>query len=158
MRLRTFESFWLIKTHLIQLPLLQNTLTRRWGYWRRYSGALISHALMQQGYDVLLLDNGHAREVGCHTSMLQYEVECRLQWQINWRDGAVLVTKQVLRPWRIGWTHQQQPIDCGFKSKKTIYLAHSKASADYCTKSLRCARSTILGFMMSPEEVAPHMA
>ena len=79
MRLRTFESFWLIKNGLLySYPSLQTNIdTEIVVIGGGITGALISHAHMKKGYNVVLLDK---RDIGqgsssATTSMLQYEID-----------------------------------------------------------------------------------
>ena len=79
MRLRTFESFWLIKNGLLySYPSLQKNINTQIAVvGAGITGALISHALLEEGYEVLLIDK---RDIGqgsssATTSMLQYEID-----------------------------------------------------------------------------------
>ena len=79
MRLRTFESFWLLKNGLLYTyPTLQkNIKTEILVIGGGITGALISDALMDAGYEVTLIDR---RDIGqgstsATTSMLQYEID-----------------------------------------------------------------------------------
>ena len=79
MRLRTFESFWLLKNGLLYTyPTLQkNIKTEILLIGGGITGALISDALMDAGYKVTLID---CRDIGqgstsATTSMLQYEID-----------------------------------------------------------------------------------
>ena len=79
MRLRTFESFWLLKNGLLYTyPSLQkNIKTEILVIGGGITGALISDALMDAGYEVTLIDR---RDIGqgstsATTSMLQYEID-----------------------------------------------------------------------------------
>ena len=82
MRLRTYESFFLIKNGLLSTyPSLQKNLsTDIVVLGGGITGALISHALFNAGYETVVLDK---RDIGlgstsATTSMLQYEIDVPL--------------------------------------------------------------------------------
>ncbi len=58
MRIRTFESFWLVKNGILySYPSLQENLeTEILVIGGGITGALISHALMEAGHQVMLID------------------------------------------------------------------------------------------------------
>lgn len=82
MRLRTYESFWLLKNGLLYTyPSAQKSMSADIVVMGAgITGALISDALVQDGYKTILLDKG---DVACGstaatTSMLQYEIDVPL--------------------------------------------------------------------------------
>ena len=82
MRLRTFESFWLLKNGLLfTYPMLRHNIsTEILVVGGGITGALISTSLMEKGYKVAMVDR---RDIGqgstsATTSMLQYEIDEKL--------------------------------------------------------------------------------
>src|SRR6187200_1749166 len=95
MRLRTYESFWLIKNGLLYTyPSLQkNISTEIIVLGGGITGALISHQLVQEGYETLLLDKRDIAmgSTSANTSMLQYEIDVplyKLAQQIGEEESA----------------------------------------------------------------------
>lgn len=133
MRLRTFESFWLLKNGILySYPSLQEDIqTEIVVIGGGITGALTSHALLEKGYQVTLIDK---RDIGqgstsATTSMLQYEIDVPLidladqigekaaaQCYQAGRDAIQTIEKLV----------KDQKISCGFADKKSLYFAHSQ--------------------------------
>lgn len=136
MRLRTFESFWLLKNGLLYSypSLKKNVKTQVVVVGAGITGALISHSLMEQGFDVVMVDK---RDVGqgstsATTSMLQYEIDAplhKLAEKIG-EEGAARCYKAGIDAIRkLKKVVQNNNIDCGFKLKRSLYVAHNKAAA-----------------------------
>ncbi len=139
MRLRTFESFWLVKNGLLySYPSLQENLTTEIAViGGGITGALTSYALMQKGYKVVLLDK---RDIAmgsssATTSMLQYEIDTPLYQlaEMIGEAGAIQCYKAGIKAIKdIGKLVEVEKIDCGFERKTSLYLAHSEeASIDH---------------------------
>jgi len=136
MRLRTFESFWLLKNGLLYTyPMLQkNIVTDIAVVGGGITGALISHALMQHGYKVTLIDR---RDIGqgstsATTSMLQYEIDEKLidlSEKIGEGGAAFCYKAGITAIKELQTLVKQTKIDCGFKMKKSLYTAHNKSAA-----------------------------
>ena len=136
MRLRTFESFWLLKNGLLYTyPMLQkNIVTEIAVVGGGITGALISHALMQHGYKVTLIDR---RDIGqgstsATTSMLQYEIDEKLidlSEKIGEGGAAFCYKAGITAIKELQTLVKQTKIDCGFKMKKSLYTAHNKSAA-----------------------------
>ena len=136
MRLRTFESFWLLKNGLLYTyPTLQkNIKTEILLIGGGITGALISDALMDAGYRVTLID---CRDIGqgstsATTSMLQYEIDEPLKdlAQKIGEDGAALCYQEgIIAIKYLKKLVTTKKIDCGFKMKKSLYIAHNKKAA-----------------------------
>lgn len=135
MRLRTFESFWLLKNGLLYTyPSLQKNLnTEIIVIGGGITGALISHALIENGYDVILLDK---RDIGqgstsATTSMLQYEIDeplVDLSRKIG-KEGAALCYKAgITAIQNLEKMITELNIDCGFAKKQSLYLVHNKTA------------------------------
>lgn len=152
MRLRTYESFWLIKNGLLySYPSLQQNLqTEIVVIGGGITGALISHALIQEGYKVVLIDK---RDI-CHgstsatTSMLQYEIDVplfKLAQQIG-EAGAVACYKAGIDAIKkLEELVSRLNIDCGFERKKSLYVAHNKPSSRWLKKEFELRKAHHLG-------------
>jgi glycine/D-amino acid oxidase-like deaminating enzyme len=135
MRLRTFESFWLLQNGLLySYPTLQKKLkTEIIVVGGGITGALISDALVSEGYKVILVDR---RDIGqgstsATTSMLQYEIDEKLidlskiigeenaAYCYGMGKDAITDLEKLVNKYKI---------DCGFEKKKSLYLAHNKTS------------------------------
>lgn len=137
MRLRTFESYWIIKNGLLfSYPSLQNNVqTSVTVVGGGITGALISHALMDAGYKVLLVDK---RDIGsgstsATTSMLQYEIDVplfKLTEMIGVEGAAACYIAGVNAIKRLERLLSRLKIDCGFESKHSLYIAHNKTSVN----------------------------
>lgn len=97
MRLRTFESFWLVKNGILySYPSLQTDMkTEILVIGGGITGALISHSLMEAGYEVMLIDKGDIAmgSSSATTSMLQYEIDVpmhRLSQMIGEEEAGCL--------------------------------------------------------------------
>lgn len=138
MRIRTFEPFWLVKNGLLHsYPSLQKNLeTEIVVLGGGITGALVSHALLEAGHQVVLIDK---RDIGqgstsATTSMLQYEIDeplVELTKKIG-EKGAVACYKAGIRAIRtIGDLVEKLNLECGFDFKKSLFLAHEENAADW---------------------------
>lgn len=138
MRVRTYESFWLLKNGLLYTyPSLQERIsTEVVVLGAGITGALISHALLQAGYKTLLLDK---RDIGmgstsATTSMLQYEIDVPL-----YKLSRLIGEEAAVQCYRAGQQSinqlellvKSERIDCGFEKKQSLYLAHNQRAADW---------------------------
>ena len=133
MRLRTFESFWLLKNGLLYSypSISENIDTEMVVVGGGISGALISHALMEKGYKVLLIDK---RDIGqgstsATTSMLQYEIDVPLYElaEMIGEEGAVQCYRAGIDAIKkLESLIRKNKIECGFERKQSLYMAHSK--------------------------------
>ena len=136
MRLRTFESFWLVKNGILYSypSILESIDAEMVVIGGGISGALISHALMQRGYKVLLLDK---RDIGqgstsATTSMLQYEIDVPLYELVEMigEEGAVQCYRAGIEAIKkLESIVRNNKIECGFEKKQSLYIAHSKKAA-----------------------------
>jgi len=98
------------------------------------TGALISHALMQHGYKVTLIDR---RDIGqgstsATTSMLQYEIDVKLidlAEKIGEQGAAGCYKAGITAIKDLQKLVKETDIDCGFEMKKSLYTAHNKSAA-----------------------------
>lgn len=152
MRIRTFESFWLVKNGLLySYPSLQENIEAEiLVIGGGITGALISHALMEAGHKVLLIDK---RDIAmgsssATTSMLQYEVDIPLYElaEMIGEEGAVKCYKA-----GIDAIHnlfdliKKTKIKCGFKMQKSLYVAHDKKASDWLKKEFDIRNKHHLG-------------
>ena len=128
MRLRTFEAFWLLKNGLLHTypSLKENLQTEIVVVGGGITGALTSHALVEGGYKVILLDRrdiGHG-STAATSSMLQYEIDVplyKLAEQIGEEPAATCYKAGIKAINELRQLVRDLNIDCGFE-KKTIPL------------------------------------
>lgn len=133
MKLRSPEAFWLLKNGILNsYPKLQeNTQCDIVVLGAGITGALISHALQNAGYNVVVIDkrdvaNGSSAAT---TSMLQYEIDVPMVdlAQMIGIPGAVECYRAGISS--IETLHdlvKKENIDCGFDMKESLQVAHSK--------------------------------
>lgn len=152
MRLRTLESFWLLKNGLLySYPSLQKNIhSPIVVVGSGITGALISHSLVQKGYQVTMIDK---RDVGqgstsATTSMLQYEIDdpmIDLAEKIG-EAGAALCYKAGINAIKmLRKLVKDTGIDCGFKMKKSLYVAHNQKAAKKLNKEFELRNKYKLG-------------
>lgn len=134
MRLRTYESFWLLSNGLLySYPSLpdQHEASEIVVVGGGITGALISHALMEKGYRVLLLDKRDiaSGSTSATTSMLQYEIDVPLYQLIELigEDAAVECYRCGIEAVQnLGTLIREQGFDCGFEQKQSLYIARKQ--------------------------------
>lgn len=136
MRIRTSESYWLLKNGLLySYPSLQEDLqTELIVVGGGITGALVSHALMDEGYDVVLLDK---RDIGqgstaATTSMLQYEIDVPLfeLASMMGEEGAVTCYSAGIEAIAsLAKLVKDLNIVCEFELKRSLYRAHNQRAA-----------------------------
>jgi len=152
MRLRTFESFWLVKNGIINsYPSLQENIEADIVVMGGgITGALISHALMEKGYKVTLLDR---RDIGqgstsATTSMLQYEIDVplyELAEMIGETEAAECYKAGIQALSTLENLVLKNNINCGFEKKESLYMAHSKKAAINLKKEFDIRKKHDLG-------------
>ena len=138
MRLRTFESFWLVKNGILySYPSLgEDKQTEILVIGGGITGALISHALMQEDYEVMLIDK---RDIAmgsssATTSMLQYEIDTplyKLCEMIGEQEAVKCYQAGIEAIYNLRDLVKELDIDCGFKMQKSLYLAHNKKASKW---------------------------
>jgi glycine/D-amino acid oxidase-like deaminating enzyme len=138
MRLRSLEPFWLIKNGLLHTyPSLQNDISAEIAViGGGITGALISHALIEAGYNVVLLDKRDIAQgsTSATTAMLQYEIDVplyKLNKLIGKEKAAACYLAGIDAINDISNLIEQQNIDCGFKRKQSLYIADSNRNAKW---------------------------
>lgn len=152
MRIRTFESFWLVKNGILySYPSLQENLeTELLVIGGGITGALISHALMEAGHQVMLIDK---RDIAmgsssATTSMLQYEVDVPL-----YELAEMIGEEAAVKCYQAGIEAIQNlqalvkktKIKCGFKMQKSLYVAHNKKASGWLKKEFEIRNRHNLG-------------
>ncbi len=152
MRIRTFESFWLVRNGLLYAypSLHEYTETEILVIGGGITGALISHALMEAGHQVMLIDK---RDIAlgsssATTSMLQYEIDVPMYELADMigEEGAATCYKagiQAIKDLRD--LVKKLDIDCGFTMKESLYLAHSKKASRWLRKEFAIRQKHQLG-------------
>jgi len=141
MRLRTLESFWLLKNGLLYTyPMLRQSLeTEIIVVGGGITGALISHALIDAGYKVVLLDK---RDIGqgstsATTSMLQYEIDVplyKLQKMIGKEAADYCYLQGVAAIHHLEELITTHKLRCDFQNKQSLYIAHNRRTAKWLKK------------------------
>ncbi len=153
MRLRTFESFWLLKNGLLSsYPSLRHNdeTTQIVVIGAGITGALISHALMEKGFQVMLIDKRDVAlgSTAATTSMLQYEIDVplyRLAEQIGEGPAAACYRAGRTAVQEFGRLVAETGIACGFERKNSLYLARSSSDAKWLKKEFELRDKHQLG-------------
>ena len=133
MELRSPEAFWLLKNGILNsYPKLQeNTTCDIVVLGAGITGALISHALHNAGYNVVVIDKRDVANgsTAATTSMLQYEIDVPMNDLADMIGipGAVECYRAGIES--IDKLHKivkEENIDCGFDMKESLQVAHSK--------------------------------
>lgn len=132
MKLRTPESFWLLKNGILHSypSLNEDSSCDIAVLGAGITGALISHALLRAGYDTVVIDR---RDVGtgsssATTSMLQYEIDTPLTQlaEMIGEEGAVTCYRAGIESIRtLHALVEKEQIDCGFELKQSLQVSHS---------------------------------
>lgn len=153
MRLRTYESFWLLTNGLLySYPSLHNhheacdVVVIGGGI----TGALISHALMEKGYSVVLLDKRDIANgsTSATTSMLQYEIDVplyQLAEMIGEEQAALCYKSGIEAIQQLGRLIGKYQLDCGFEYKESLYIAREKKHLDWLKPEFEMRRKHGLG-------------
>lgn len=161
MRLRTLESFWLLKNGLLySYPSLQkNISTEMVVIGGGITGALTSYSLLKAGYKVTMIDK---RDIGqgstsATTSMLQYEIDVpmyQLAAMIGEENAALCYRSGIAAINTIEKIIGKEKIDCGFEKKQSLYIAHDKKSSEWLQQEFDIRNKYGLGVQwLNTEEV-----
>ncbi|MCH5717438.1 FAD-binding oxidoreductase [Niabella hibiscisoli] len=130
MRLRTYESFWLLKNGLLHTypSIQQNISSDIIVLGGGITGALIADALVKEGYDTVLIDKNDIAlgSTSATTSMLQYEIDVplyRLEKKIGTDAAAQCYKAGIEAIKEIEQLIESEKIDCGFQ-KRALYTSH----------------------------------
>lgn len=153
MRLRTYESFWLLTNGLLySYPSLHDhheacdVAVIGGGI----TGALISHALIEKGYSVVLLDKRDIANgsTSATTSMLQYEIDVplfQLAEMIGEEQAALCYKSGIGAIEQLGELIGKHRLDCGFERKKSLYIAREKKHLDWLRSEFEIRHKHELG-------------
>lgn len=162
MRLRTFESFWLLKNGILNsYPSLQgkDESSQIVVIGAGITGALISHALMEKNYEVLLIDKRDIAmgSTAATTCMLQYEIDVPLYQMaelIGEQAAAKCYQAGVDAIRKLQQLVEKNNLDCGFQSKKSLYIARTKKDALWLKKEFEIRNKHLLAVTwLEAEEV-----
>lgn len=161
MRLRTLESFWLLKNGLLTSysSLLKDENTELVVIGGGITGALVSYALVQKGHKVILLDK---RDIGmgstsATTSMLQYEVDVplyELSEMIGEEAAAECYRAGIQAIKELHQMVETEAIECGFERKQSLYTAREEKDVDWLKKEYEMRNRHHLGVQwLEPESI-----
>lgn len=138
MRLRSVDSYNLLKNGLLySYPCLrENIKTEIVVVGGGITGALISHALMDEGYKTILIDKRDIAQgsTSATTSMLQYEIDValvELAQLVGEAEAVACYKAGVSAIKKLGQLITDLSIDCSFENKKSLYIAHSRRKTDW---------------------------
>lgn len=161
MRLRTFESFWLLQNGLMySYPLLEeNIKTEIVVIGGGIAGALISDALLDAGYKVVILDKRDIAQgsSSATTSMLQYEIDEKLidLADLIGEEGAATCYQAGIDALNeLEMLVEKKKLNCGFEKKKSLYIAHNKKAAKELLQEFEIRKKYKLGVQwLTPERI-----
>ena len=152
MRLRTFEPFGLLKNGILySYPSLQKNVDSEIAViGGGITGALTSHALVEKGYKVVLVDK---RDIGmgstaATTSMLQYEIDVplyQLAEMIGEEAAVACYRAGIAAIHNLKTLVDELNLDCGYQEKQSLYIAHNKKSVSWLKKEFQIREKHNLG-------------
>jgi glycine/D-amino acid oxidase-like deaminating enzyme len=133
MRLRTVESYWLLKNGLIHsYPSIEKNLkTEVVVLGAGITGALVSHAVRSAGYEVVVIDQGDVAfgSTSATTSMLQYEIDLSLvdlSKKIG-DEGADYCYQAGVRALdEIERLVKEENLECSYEKKNSLLISHNE--------------------------------
>jgi glycine/D-amino acid oxidase-like deaminating enzyme len=149
MRVRSSETYWLLKNGLIQsYPSLRqhincDVLIIGGGI----TGTIMAWQLSSEGYNTVLIDRGDVclGSTSATTALLQYEIDVPLYAMMNslgeevakdcYAGGVKAIDK-------IESVIASRGIECGFERKSSLYIAHNRKQEDNLLKELYCREQT----------------
>lgn len=163
MRLRTYESFWLLSNGLLySYPSLhgQHESCDVAVIGGGITGALISHALQEKGYRVVLLDKRDIAggSTSATTSMLQYEIDVplyQLADMIGEEAAADCYRAGIEAIRELDALVRKHHLDCGFERKQSLYIAREKKQLSWLKQEFDMRSRHALGVTwLEPEEIS----
>ena len=142
MRLRSSESFWSLRDGMLHsYPSLhdQNETCEIVVVGGGISGALVSHALMEENYKVILVDKRDIANgsTAASTSMLQYEIDeplYKLAEKIGEEAAVECYKAGVNAIYELGKLILELNIDCGFEMKQSLFIAREEKHVEWLEK------------------------
>lgn len=162
MRLRTFDSFWLLRDgtpHSYPSLHNRNEACQIVVVGGGISGALISHALMEENYNVILIDKRDIAtgSTAASTSMLQYEIDkplYKLAEKIGEEAAVECYKAGVNAIYDLGKLTLELKLDCGFEAKQSLFVACKEKHAEWLEREFEIRKKH--GFevqWLKPEDV-----
>lgn len=137
MKLRSPESFWLLKNGLLHsYPSLGGNASCDIAViGGGVTGALISHALQGAGYDTIVLDKRDVASgsTSATTSMLQYEIDTphyKLTEMIGETASVECYRAGIKSIETLEKLIRKLDIKCGFERKKSLQVAHNQRAVE----------------------------
>lgn len=142
MQLRTVGSFWPLRDGMLHsYPSLrgQNESCEIVVVGGGISGALISHALMEENYKVILVDKRDIANgsTAASTSMLQYEIDeplYKLAKKIGTEGAVECYNAGVKAIYDLGGLIRKLNLDCGFEMKESLFIAREEKHVEWLKK------------------------
>jgi glycine/D-amino acid oxidase-like deaminating enzyme len=152
MRLRSQETYWLLKNGIINAypSLRENIVCDVLIIGGGITGSLMAYQLAQEGMDVVLIDKRDISlgSTSATTALLQYEIDEPLYKLIetvgmeaavgSYLGGIEAISKLEGIVREIG-------LDCGFQRKSSIYVAHNTRNRKSLIKEFECRRDAGIG-------------
>lgn len=145
MRVRSCETYWLLKNGLIRTypSLQQNLHCDVLVIGGGITGCLMAWQFASEGYDTVLIDRYDVSlgSTSATTALLQYEIDASLH-QLTQDVGREIATAAYL-----GGVHaierlesivQERNLRCEFERRASIYVAHSEKQRDLLLRELAC--------------------
>lgn len=153
MRLRTYESFGLLNNGIItSYPSLHNedTSCEVLVIGGGITGALISHALVEKGYQVILLDKRDIAtgSTAATTGLLQYEVDVplyRLAQMIGEEQAVYCYKAGILAIQQLRQLIEAKQFNSGFEMKHSLYIARDQKDLTWLKKEFEIRNKYRLG-------------
>lgn len=151
MKLRSKETYWLLKNGLINpYPTLQKNISCEvLIIGGGITGALMAYQLSQEGYRTVLIDKRDIAmgSTGATTAMLQYEIDEPLYSLIEkvgqnaavdaYQEGVLAITK-------LKKIVKAVQATCGFKRKDSLYVAHSTDDTEWLRKEFESRKKFLI--------------
>lgn len=152
MNIRSNEPFWLVKNGLLHTypSLKENIICEVLIVGSGITGALMAHAMVQQGYDTVLIDK---REIAhgsssATTSMLQYEIDVPLVelTEMIGAQGAIASYKACKDAiYKLKELVTEIGSSCGFERKDSLYFASRRKDVPWLKKELEARKTAGFG-------------
>ncbi|MEI9917813.1 MAG: FAD-binding oxidoreductase [Bacteroidota bacterium] len=147
MKLRSSETFWLLKNGLgFSYPSLKEDATCDVVVvGAGITGALMAFQLSSEGYNTILIDKNDVSQgsTSATTAILQYELDEPLYSLIDKVGEQAAVNTYLYGIEMIDWLARlvhQHHFDCGFEMKNSVYFSRNEKDIDWLQKEFECRR------------------
>jgi glycine/D-amino acid oxidase-like deaminating enzyme len=147
MRVRSCETYWLLKNGLINsYPSLRSNLRCDvLVVGGGITGSLMAWQLASEGYDTVLIDRGDVSlgSTSATTALLQYEIDAPLYAlleTIGERAAKDCYTGGVNAIARLEALIEGRGMSCEFERRSSIYVAHNRKQKDNLIKEYSCRK------------------